>query len=597
MKNIISNSTNAARSIVKSTFSNAKNIVHKNKKIIQGIALWAGLYLANESPKDMRIVSTPYAEVVNDFLEKQNINDPKGYWVKTDDMEFSNWHFSKEGNMPYESTPLAKIYFDKSNNSYKIMDLGWIDDNGDIISIRQIMLRNNENLSSITTGFSPAQIWYSVGSIMNDEKRLQSYTISMTRKIPDVFMDSFRPTSRSSMRVKRVTLNDYTESECEKMLNILARFEIPVASRERQLLHVPKSIRENEWIYTPIYKIHGYDTPEEFIEDFKKNNIKTNHETWVALGIIIATYIREHIMVTDSLEIDAKNFFEKNQIDILPQSIKRTRELLNISHIDASEGRVRPYSRVWAFYPTNVNQTLHDSRVQMKINYNLLNAGKFPEMVMVDGSVWDKTLETAWENNILGIEKYNKNNPHFSDSEITSMDNSMLPWAHKMNDIRMITRENKKFSDEHSLYLANSMKMNLDNVWISYRTIRTFLVKYDHSTKIAELDTAFDEYVNHTWENREHLYKIFDEFANYERASKYFPVNASKDSLWLFYGMLTNNMILAWYYLNHTGYTPDKFAPKTFKENETNTAARATNNFYEESILKTLKTTDTLSVE
>lgn len=223
------------------------------------------------------------------------------------------------------------------------------------------------------------------------------------------------------MRVKKSTLQSWNTEDRKIMLQKLANFQIKVGSRDRQAITFKENVKECETInkYCPIYQIAGYNSPDDFIQDFEKGNINTNTEIGIALGTIILlhTYDKVHIsheIIKNSYSSLGDDFFPKtqskeeffrnnpdkkelpkhffemqeNHIDIIPHRIKN---LFNDYFIDLKTYKNRPYSRASTLYPTNVNKSIQDSKIQLLINLEAINTKKFDQMVFADGDVGDNT--------------------------------------------------------------------------------------------------------------------------------------------------------------------------------------------------------------
>lgn len=182
--------TSCAKSVVKQFSMKVSNFYHKHpKKLIAGSILSGTLAITGMS-QDMRIVNKPYVDVVEDFLKNQNRRNGEK-WVQPEHVEYSKSPISKEKNMPYESAPLMKMQ-EKNGKTY-VIDMGWADDNGNIISLKEMI---DQNQSLLLDGLQHKDVgkgenfmtefWYSVGTTMVNERKFAGTMVQASRKLPDI---------------------------------------------------------------------------------------------------------------------------------------------------------------------------------------------------------------------------------------------------------------------------------------------------------------------------------------------------------------------------------------------------------------------------
>lgn len=329
------------------------------------------------------------------------------------------------------------------------------------------------------------------------------------------------------MRVKRNTLDDYSEEERRIIVQKLARFQIRMASRERQLIGGSGN-EKCHLQFCPIYEIAGYETPEAFEKDFLDrerefiflDKIKTNHEIGVALGTIILAHARDKTFISDELKkkvnarLIAKGIFANTKIraneteettqlyesqdNLIHYMPERIDTVMNDYFIDVKQHKKQPYDRSAIFYPTNINRSIHDSKIQMFVNFMAMNTGKFDKIIRVDGTAGDGTREALVHFGQDNIPAYDKEKALDSNTQ-KMIEQTAITWAKNMSDasknLRDAMKNNTDFSDKDMKFLEKSMSLNIDSMWFTYRTIRHFLNQHSRSDEIIELDQAFMNYV------------------------------------------------------------------------------------------------------
>lgn len=216
--------------------------------------------------------------------------------------------------------------------------------------------------------------------------------------------------SRSSMRVKRNTLDDYSKEERRTIVQKLARFKIQKASRDRQLIGGSGN-EKCHLQFCPIYEIAGYETPEEFEKEFLDRTreyifldaIKTNHEIGVALGTIILAHTRDKLFIDAELrnEVNTKLIKQGILVNIKTRANEaeqteqlyelqdnliyfmpgRINTVINDYFIDVKAHKKQPYDRAAMFYPTNINRSIYDGKLQMFVNFMAMNKGEFDKLI------------------------------------------------------------------------------------------------------------------------------------------------------------------------------------------------------------------------
>lgn len=527
----------------------------------------------------------PYNEVVDDFVTQSQ--EDNSYWVKPSGVSYSKSYISKEGNMPYESAPLMKLQNDLQSGTVRVIDMWWPDDNNEIISLKETMRNNRhllaDGLNTKEDNVNFGSLWYPVASIMVNERKFAGTIPSLMRKMPDWMFEDilWKSTSRSAARVKRNTLDDYSEEERNLMLKKLADFRIKKASRDRQILGGTGDEECNKE-FCPLYEIMGYDSGEEFIKDFKEGNVKTNHETWVALGAIIATHIYSKIHITKEDASQVKDLLKKNDIVLLDTVQKTVKDRMDFAFIDSKKWKIFPYNRIDAFYPTNVNRAIHDTRVQMLVNFVAMNTGQYENKLQVDGDAGEKTSKLFQEMDLWEKPEYDKNFPVIPKEVFETIETNALVWSKKLNTIGIEARDTKQLSPESEKFLSESMNLNSDSIWLSYRTIQYFLTFHNKKTELEELEQAFYQYVNrkkdeNTWEFA--LFQIFKKYSHYENVKNIFPQIGS-NSAPFFVRYLSQTLIVANMYGIRKGFSPDLYSQASSTTNETNTFGRSVSNPY-----------------
>ncbi len=259
-------------------------------------SIWTTILTSWENWQEARVFSSDYNSLVNSFI-KQN-----PAWKKLDGVHYSTSHFWKTNNMPFEAPPLVK------HVKEKIIDIGWPQSQTpeDLISLIDILKQNNidPNISE------------NLLSIMIAENFLTTPSLELVRKILPSWLEntigsiSWKDMSKSAMRVKATFLNDFTPEIKDQLLNQIAEFKIPIASRSRALRIWWEE--ERVWLF-PLYQMIGYENSNDFMTDFLAGKIETKTEVWFVCWVVYVNYLQSLISQKESSLLIEKTLWENPQ--------------------------------------------------------------------------------------------------------------------------------------------------------------------------------------------------------------------------------------------------------------------------------------------
>lgn len=526
----------------------------------------------------------PYTEIVDDFLVNQKESSITQWWkwVKPKGVEYSESEYGKLWNLPYESPALLKI--EEKHGRIRIIDGGWIDDNGNILSIKDMLIANKDLLKN-GVDFNPEELYFVNTTNSVAEKKYSGEKAQLVRQYtPDKALEMFGHTpSQSAFKVKANTLDGYTEEEQEKMLGQLANFKIIPQSRDRWVngakgLGTEKCDTQgkNCTKYIPIYELFGYDTPQDFITAWKAREVENEArgEIGVALSMIITNHIHQLTLIpkTDIADIAKKYNINSSRVD-------RVAGIMKKYYINPRDSYT--YSRDAAYYPTNVRKTLHGTKIQTGLNITAINNKNYDKVMLVDGAIGKDTRDMAEEYNIWSENiEYDKNKNISPNTNVqTKFDEEVEKWSKNLLKIYENNKHKKhielSLEDEKLLYY--SMISNNDAMWNAYRTIGYFLDKTKQELLREQLDTSFLAFKEH-WKRKQFL-DLLKKYSSSVNINEYFWKKSND-----FLSQLVQNQVLVWNITQQHWWVPYIYKKAENIENEQNTYWRATTNLYNDYI-------------
>jgi hypothetical protein len=281
----------------------------------------------DENDLQARIFYKSYEDIVDRYIQKHPECE-KIEWVVYSSGFFGYLGIGKLDSMAYESVPCVV-----RNQKNKIIDARWPQEDGSALSLRSILADN----IIADPSMNQRQLDDYIDSILamlvhtaSSENLLSSDGIRMMRKFPDDVKDQvsdwwfWDKTSRSAFRVKSDTLDDYSLRVRKMLIEKLALFILPKASRGNAIQWNLSEQDNGKWENSeinpqPLYAMYGFNSPEEFVQAFENGSIKSNAEVGVAMSILIHQYIHEALHIRPEDREHSEELL--NQIFAIPEKL------------------------------------------------------------------------------------------------------------------------------------------------------------------------------------------------------------------------------------------------------------------------------------
>lgn len=387
------------------------------------ITLWTVALKSGDNWQEARIFSTDYNSVVSGFIKKYPT------WKKADWVHYSTSKFWKTNNMPFEAPPIIE------HRGEQIIDIWWPQNETqwDIISMVDILNQNN---------ISP-DISESLLSIMIAENYLTTPNLEKLRKFLPSWIENtigsylWKDMSNSAMRIKSNFLNDFEPTLKKELLQEIAHFKMPIASRDRAIRIWWKDAKDGIF---PLYEIAWYTKAEDFIRDFENGKIETKSEVWFASGVVYVKYLHSIISQRERFIWMKKSEWEIPQF---PQSLYK-KDVYSLIHTYWKYGD-GDYKEIFNEIE-KIESEIKDIDIEIqKVTENIKNWSKV---------LWNKTKKDLKKQRALNISKNNSILKELKAKKIV-----------KNKEIEWLKKELTQYSKEHYTLFKSTLTSLFHVFW------------------------------------------------------------------------------------------------------------------------------------